>query len=172
MTSLDDDMLSPNTAAHVATAAAPGGDAGGRSDTFDSTLAKDLQAQPGEPHFSTLHAFVSQFLVKVYARQVRDQDPGFKWCAQWFHHAAAVCRLEALWKAFEALRNDPGTGASIWWRDHADPCISALTGPDGPFAKCGPDRHQAPPALPTVDPPPELFAPQLSTGRCRVDRSC
>jgi Domain of unknown function (DUF4913) len=156
MTSLDDQMLDSTPSTPTGKNAEPAAAAVGAGGTASDTLLEDLQAQPAEPHFPTLHAFVSGFLVKVYARKFREQD-SFKWCPQWFHHAEAVCRLEALWKVFEALRNDPGTGASAWWRDHADPCMTALTAPDGAFAKCGPDRHQAPPELPTDDPPPGLF---------------
>jgi Domain of unknown function (DUF4913) len=158
MTSLDDQMLDPSTATAAATGTADAAsDTAAEPDPDSHPLPQNTQAKPAEPHFPTVHAFVSGFLVKVYARKFRDQDTSFKWCAQWFHHAEAVCRLEALWKAFEALRTDPGTGASVWWRDHADPCMTALTAPDGPFAKCGPDRHQTPPELPTDDPPPGLF---------------
>ncbi|MGV0111135.1 DUF4913 domain-containing protein [Arthrobacter sp. CP30] len=32
----------------------------------------------------------------------------------------AVSRLNALWRAWETLRLDPGTGMSDWWRIHAD----------------------------------------------------
>jgi len=43
-------------------------------------------------------------------------------------------RLEALWRAWEHLRQDPALGMSVWWRDHADPHMAALLDPDGPFA--------------------------------------
>ncbi|MGQ0632485.1 MAG: DUF4913 domain-containing protein [Sporichthyaceae bacterium] len=123
----------------------------------------DTAAAVAGPHFATVYAFVAEFLVKVYPRQVREQDTAFKWCARWYLHPGALSRLEALWKAFEALRTDPGVGASIWWRDHADPVMAALTDPDGPFSRCGPGKHQAAPPLPVEDPPAWLVMTPAST---------
>ncbi|MGI3782098.1 MAG: DUF4913 domain-containing protein, partial [Janthinobacterium lividum] len=88
----------------------------------------------------------------------RETDTSWRWCASWWSHTEALVRLEALWKAWEVLRLDPGTGASSWLRDHADPALAALTGPAGPFARCTPVKHSTPPALPTAPPPPGLFA--------------
>ena len=85
--------------------------------------------------YADVHQFV-EFLAQLYAREVSDQRTGFRWCARWHHHAEAVARLEACWKAFEVLRLDPGTGASVWFRDHLDPCMTALTHAEGPFARC------------------------------------
>ena len=42
------------------------------------------------------------------------------WCPEWWRHAEAPSRLEALWRAWEHLRLDPATGMSVWFRDHAD----------------------------------------------------
>lgn len=112
---------------------------------------------PPGPYFANVYEFVHEFLVKLYAKTVREGQSGFRWCAQWYFHTEAVARLEALWKAFEALRLDPGTGASTWWRDHADPCMAALTADTGPFTRCGPESHHAPPPLPAADPPDWLL---------------
>jgi hypothetical protein len=124
------------------------------------------------PHVA---AFVTGFLAEVYAHEWREQDTSWRWCAQWWSHTEALVRLEALWKAWEVLRQDAGTGASTWLRDHADPAMNALTSPAGPFTRCTPVKHTAPPALVTAAPPVGLFGnfPQpaasalgVAEGRC------
>jgi len=80
-----------------------------------------------------------------------------KRCALWWLHVEAVVRREALWKAWEVLRLDPGTGASVWLRDHADPAMTALTKPDGTFHRCGPTEHQTHDPIPVDEPPPGMF---------------
>jgi len=106
---------------------------------------------PGTFVFPDVHAFVTEHLVHLYARPIRDGDEHFKWCPRWWEHIAAHSRLTALWQAWEALHDGTGTGPAHWWRDYADPTMAALTAPDGPFAHCGPARHQPPPALPVVE---------------------
>jgi Domain of unknown function (DUF4913) len=110
------------------------------------------------PHVA---AFVTGFLAEVYAHEWREQDGSWRWCAQWWSHTEALVRLEALWKAWEVLRLDPGAGASTWLRDHADPTMAALTSPAGPFTRCTPVRHATPSALVTAPPPAALFARDL-----------
>jgi hypothetical protein len=104
-------------------------------------------------------AFVAGFLAPVFAREWHEQDTERRWCSSWWLHTEAVVRLEALWKAWETLRHDPGTGASSWLRDHADPTLQALTHPLGPFARCKPGRHHTLPPLVLDPPPPGLFSP-------------
>ena len=104
-------------------------------------------------------AFVTGFLAPAFAREWHDQDNERRWCSSWWLHTEAVVRLEALWKAWEVLRLDCGTGASVWLRDHADPALHALTSPAGTFARCKPGRHLTPPSLALDPPPPGLFSP-------------
>lgn len=98
-------------------------------------LDDGLQDDPPAPQnlFGNVYEFV-EFIAALYAHEVSDQQTHWRWCSHWFHHTEAVARLEACWKAFEVLRLDPGTGASVWFRDHADPCMTALTNPGGPGA--------------------------------------
>jgi hypothetical protein len=63
------------------------------------------------------------------------------WCAEWCNHTEAIARLEALWRAWEYLRQDPHTGMSVWFRDHADHHMNILLNADGPFKGCKPDSH-------------------------------
>ncbi|CAI9411746.1 DUF4913 domain-containing protein [Aestuariimicrobium sp. T2.26MG-19.2B] len=77
----------------------------------------------------------------------------YRWCPRWWLHPEAVNRIEALWRAWEHLRNDGLLGASVWWRDHFTHHWGTLTGTDGPFAACKNGDHkqadplQAPPAV-------------------------
>jgi hypothetical protein len=99
-------------------------------------------------YYANVYEFVADFLAPTFAHDVTDQDTSWRWCSRWFHHTEAVARLEGLWKAWEVLRQDSGTGASVWFRDHADPCIAALTAPQGPFARCSDTTHRLPKPLP------------------------
>ena len=130
----------------------------GADDPESEPVPEESAATEEEPenYFPNVHVFVRDFLAHVYARDVGQQITGFRWCPQWAEHAEAYCRLESMWKAFEALRRDPGAGASVWWRDHADPAMNALTGSDGPFRGCSDTTHVLLPSLPTQEPPEAL----------------
>ena len=85
----------------------------------------DLADPPGL-YYLTLGEWVAEWLFPVYRRSVRGHDRA--WCPQWWKHAEAVARLEALWRAWEHLRQDPATGLSVWFRDHADHHMTVLLG--------------------------------------------
>ncbi len=132
---------------------------------FKTMTGEADDAEPGvENHFQNVYVFVQDFLVKVHARPVRDQL-SWRWCSQWWDHPEAVSRLEALWKAFEVLRRDPGTGAATWWRDYADPTMAALSDAAGTFAKCSDTTHALPPDLPMEPPAAWLLESDGSTLR-------
>jgi len=98
--------------------------------------------------YEDVFEFVAEHLVHIYARPT-EKNGALTWCPQWHHHPEAAARLTALWKAFEALRVDPGAGMSTWWIEHADPMMAALTAQDGTFRNCDSQQHRNPPALPT-----------------------
>ena len=104
--------------------------------------------QPPANLYNSVYAFVHDWLVSVYCHEVNDMQSSWRWCSLWHHHPEAVARLEAAWKAFEVLRQDPGTGASVWFRDHGDPCMAVLTAADGPFRACSNTSHRRQPNLP------------------------
>lgn len=109
---------------------------------------------PPPLRFATLPAFVAHFAT-WYRREVFDSYER-TWCPQWWRHPEAVVRLEATWRAFEALRGDPATGISVWLRDHADVHMAQLLVPSGPFRGCtARDGHGTDPLppLPLTDPP-------------------
>lgn len=117
------------------------------SDIFDDSSAAEEKAV--ENLYADVFAFVDDFLIHVYARELRSNQ-SFRWCAKWHHHPESVARLEALWIAFESLRQHPTTGRSTWWLQHADPTMLALTEPDGPFRQCDPNKHNLPRSLPSA----------------------
>jgi hypothetical protein len=122
----------------------------------------DQDAAGGDPQlcFASVYEFVREFLASAYARWNREspeQKGGARWCEYWWRHPEASSRLDGLWRAYEQLRRDPGPGLSIWWRDHADPCMAQLMSPTGPFQHCIPARegtsgqHVTLPSLPCAD---------------------
>jgi hypothetical protein len=106
-------------------------------------------------YYPHLGAFVSQWLAPAYARKLGHSQV---WCPEWWQHFEAMCRLDALWRAWEYLRRDGALGMSIWWRDHADHHMTYLLDPEGPFQTCRTHHSEFPlPDLPLVDPPEGLF---------------
>lgn len=92
--------------------------------------------------YATVEEFVTHFLATI--GWVDTSSSGATWCPEWWRHTAAVVRLEALHRSFEALREDPGLGISTWLRDHLDRHMPVLTAPDGPFKGCSPNKgHDA-----------------------------
>lgn len=124
-----------------------------------TTLPADEWAEPAAPalFYPTLDRFVAEQLAPLYRRPLGH---GRTWCPQWWRHAEAITRLEALWRSWEQLRLEPALGMSVWLRDHADPHMAVLLDPDGPFHGCSPAKsHGARLApLPVEAPPDGLFA--------------
>lgn len=115
----------------------------------DGLTAASEQSEVRSLHYPNVYVFVSEFLTRVYARHYEPAG-SWRWCSTWWEHPEAVSRLDALWQAFEALRQEPGTGPATWWRDYCDPTMTALTDPHGTFAQCkAGDRHQLAQPLPT-----------------------
>ncbi|MGQ4615074.1 DUF4913 domain-containing protein [Nocardia sp. R7R-8] len=85
--------------------------------------------------YASVVAFVEEYLSVVYRRQVTDLSDTV-WCPEWWQHAEAVARLDALWRAWEHYRQDASTGLSVWFLDHADPHMAKLFDPKGPFKYC------------------------------------
>ncbi|WP_433656053.1 DUF4913 domain-containing protein [Nocardia sp. CA-128927] len=85
--------------------------------------------------YANVVEFVENYLSLVYRRQVTDLSDTV-WCPEWFQHAEAVARLDAMWRAWEHFRLDGSTGLSVWFLDHADPHMAKLFDPKGPFKYC------------------------------------
>lgn len=130
-----------------------------RSDE-DASQDADTSDEP-KLFFPNLEVFVTDFLVNHYARPLdpMGHDKEFTWCSSWWAHTEAVSRLSALWRAWETLRMDEGTGMADWWRNHADPTMRALFYSKGPFKGCTATKHApATRPLPVVAAPLDLFS--------------
>ena len=114
------------------------------------------QAKP-ESFYPDVAAFVAGFLAPTFAREWHDQDTERRWCSSWWLHVEAVVRLEAMWRAWEALRLDPALGASTWLLHHGDPGMAVLTKPHGTFHRCSPEAHRVWEPLPVITPPTGMF---------------
>ena len=85
--------------------------------------------------FRNLESFCTDFFFVLYARDVQGSSTT-KWCPEWWRHAEAVVRLEAIWRSWEKHRRDPDDGVSTWLLYHADPHMRVLMDSEGPFKYC------------------------------------
>ena len=122
--------------------------------TIDPVSTSNDSSELPVLRYTTVDEFVRDFLAEVLWF-----DTGTNariWCPQWWRHPAAIVRLEALHRSFEQLRRDPGVGISTWLRDHADPHMSVLSDPAGPFKGCSVAKgHDDRPRVIAVVPAPE-----------------
>lgn len=105
---------------------------------------------PIEPSHRSLEEWVTGYFTPTYSRPT---SPTLRWCVQWWDHAEAISRLEALWRSFEVARLDGLRGMAMWYRDFLDSQLAVLTATTGPFAQCTPDRHAPTSPLPTAPAP-------------------
>lgn len=104
--------------------------------------AADRSAPAPELCYPCLDDWFQDYFTSAYRRSFLG--PQHRWCAQWWRHPEAVSRLDAMWRAWEHLRLDPALGMSVWWREHADTHMAALTHPDGTFKGCRPGDASTP----------------------------
>ncbi|WP_172119580.1 DUF4913 domain-containing protein [Actinomyces faecalis] len=136
-------------------------------ETPDNTAGENAGEELAPPlQFPSLDQFVEGLVARVYERATGSAS-GAKWCPAWWMHDEAVFRLTALWQAWESMRLAEGpTGTAKWLTHYADPIMSQLMSPTGPFAKCSSDRGHDPhpphhEALLPCEPAPEgLFEPR------------
>ena len=114
-------------------------------------------APPVEPqlYFGSVDEFVREKLIYTYSRRVGPKGQ-FRWDENWWMYPEAISRLDALWRAREALRLEGTFGMSAWWRDHADHHMRMLMAPDGVFAASRSENAQGDP-LPYKAPPAGMF---------------
>lgn len=103
---------------------------------------------------SVLEFFEAMVMPLLRDRRIDPRSGGARWSSRWWESPEALMRLDAIWRAYESLRNDPATGISVWLRDHFDVHISVLMSETGPFAKSRdtseigePPPHEPPPAV-------------------------
>lgn len=106
--------------------------------------------------FGSVDEFVREKLRYTYARRVGPKG-STRWDANWWLYPEAISRLDALWRAWEALRLEPAFGMSVWWRDHADHHMRMLMSPDGVFANARSENSAGEP-LPYNPPPAGMFS--------------
>jgi hypothetical protein len=121
-------------------------------------VAPDAPAAPEAIDGDALIEWVHRHVTAVIARPLRGD---LAWCPQWWDHAEAIFRFEALRRAWTELAAEPGAAMSVWIREHLDPCLRELLHPLGPFADCShserartPTAHTPLPTLPTLTPQP------------------
>ncbi len=131
-----------------------------------ATESTEEDAQAPELFYPNVAEFVSNKLATSYRRQLNVQG-GVTWCPQWWKHAEAISRLEALWRAWEFLRLDGTTGMSVWWRDHADHHMSVLLSTDGPLKAAPRTKATAPnsPRCPARNHPQGCSKPAVSNAQ-------
>ncbi|MBA3489034.1 MAG: DUF4913 domain-containing protein, partial [Longispora sp.] len=70
--------------------------------------------------YPSVTEWITGWLAHNLERRVRGTSANAhipaRWCPTWWDHPEAVARLTALWRAWEALQPDPGSGMSSWWR--------------------------------------------------------
>lgn len=90
--------------------------------------AGDAQQPPERAtYYVDMFAWVEEWLLPHWAHRKEH------WSDTWWEYPEALSRLEAVWRAWEFLRLEGALGMSVFWRDHLDPHMKALTAPDGVF---------------------------------------
>ena len=110
---------------------------------------------PPRLYYATVDDFVREFLCPTFRRPIGPGSP-LRWSARWWESAEAIIRLDAIWRAWETLRLDAGTGLSVWLKDHADYHLTILMSPTGPFRNSE-DTAKITEPLPYEPPPAGLF---------------
>lgn len=133
----------------------------GASGTEQPGASVGAEREP-ELFYGSPEEFLHEQLLPLYNRIVDGKNG--KWCRKWYLHPEAVSRVEALWRAWEHLRLDAATGASVWWRDHADPHMNVLLNTKGPFHACSSTTHYTPDPI-TCEYAPEGWFPDERKAR-------
>lgn len=137
------------------------------SDEFTFVLEDEAgevadQEQPPTTFFGSSDEFFRRFLRYSYRRVIGAAGKGeFVWRGDWWRNEEASCRIEAMWRSWEAARLDP-TGMSAWWISVADPNMSQLLNPAGPFHDSA-DKNRRGQPLPYRRPPVGMFPPDHQT---------
>jgi hypothetical protein len=107
--------------------------------------------------YKSVVEFVESYLSSIY----RSDIAVCAWCPEWWKHAEAVARFDALWRTWEHYRIDGPTGLSVWLIDHAGPHMNVLLSPAGSFSGCSVRKGHSDkiPSLPLKSPSPHLFLP-------------
>ena len=97
----------------------------------DTAEAPELD--PSKLDLPALTDWVHDFLLPTISVRLTTE---YRWCAAWWRHPDEILRLEGARRAWYKLAGEPGTGLSVWWRDHMDPCLHELLSTNGTFGGC------------------------------------
>lgn len=127
------------------------------NESYATTVTDDLEQAAADEHpmlYDNSAEWLQGYLLPMWRR-----GPEAKWCRKWWLHAEAYSRIEALWRAWEALRYEGPLGIATWFLNYCDPLMRELTSPSGPFRKCHPltGEHDELPAWTVEPPPPGIF---------------
>ncbi|MFG3525078.1 DUF4913 domain-containing protein [Nocardia nova] len=88
--------------------------------------------------YPDVETFVEKHVAHLYRREVSMQgtENKIRWCRDWYLHGEVWARFEALWMAFEHLRQGPGPEQSAYWLNHFSPMMREIFDPEGPFKYC------------------------------------
>lgn len=127
------------------------------TESYATTVSADLEQAAADEH-PMLYSNSADWLVG-YLLPMWRRGPEAKWCRKWWLHAEAYSRIEALWRAWEALRYEGPLGITTWFLTYADPMMRELTSSSGPFRLCHPKtgEHDQLPAWTAEPPPPDIF---------------
>ncbi|MDO4039327.1 DUF4913 domain-containing protein [Clavibacter michiganensis] len=152
---LDDDRLYTPEPAADETVSTIGTD--GEDD--DTNASEEAEVETPELVFGSVDEWLRRYWRFTYRRRVSAKGSGTgRWRADWWMSDEALQRLTALWRGWEASRQDPALGTSAWWTNHADPHMSVLLSLDGPYAGSE-DGNEVGEPLPYNRPPRGLFDP-------------
>ena len=121
-------------------------------DPDTEAASEEHDSTESQPLYPDVETWVRDYLAPIIAR---PQTHSVAWCPEWWRHAEAIARLEALWRAWEYLRLDGTTGPSVWWRDHLEPHLTVLCDVErSPFADCHNGHKDTLEPLPVEPAPP------------------
>lgn len=110
-----------------------------------STVSEPIAETQPEPEllYATMEQFLTDYLTLMY--EIPMPNGRRTWCPEWWKHAGAVIRIQALWMSWEDARKNGGlSGLASWIVNHADPITTVLFDVDGVFKSCSIERgHRA-----------------------------
>ena len=69
------------------------------------------EGEPFEPRYPSLEQWVGDYFAPMFARPL---SPTVRWCAQWWDHAEAIYRLQALCRTWVVARLDELRELATW----------------------------------------------------------
>lgn len=88
--------------------------------------------------YPDVFTWYEQWFRHAYQRRVDGRQR--RWTGTWYTNLEALTRMESMWRAWEAGRQDSEVGGSLWFLNHADEHMKILMDPDGPFAHLTPEQ--------------------------------